>query len=427
MEEIYEEWDIYAQKKELKQRDIDFNLLINTSKLKIIAITGIRRSGKTSLLILLRQILEKRNEKVRYINLEDSRIKDKKEILDDILSWFGDSGYLLLDEITCVDDWAGWLSRSHEMLKGKLKIIVSSSRKGLAVPSKPLRGRILTQELYPLSFNEFLQFNNIKLEKTMISRGKIRRALDEYLILGGFPEIVLINNKTDKISVSNSYFRDIIGLDVAEISRENISVVELFGKYIIDTAYFSASKCLNFFKTLGYKIGKQSILNLEKNSQESYLFFFVPIFSYNIKDRSQYPRKAYLGDTGFMYSISGKKDMGRLFENSVFLELKRRLSQNHEINYWKNKEGMETDFIIREGMKIKEIIQVVYEIDDEKTKDREIKGLISCAKEFKIKKGTIITKEYEAVETVDEIKIEFIPLWKWLLKNDKNSNVIGYV
>ena len=106
MEEIYEEWDIYAQKKELKQRDIDFNLLINTSKLKIIAITGIRRSGKTSLLILLRQILEKRNEKVRYINLEDSRIKDKKEILDDILSWFGDSGYLLLDEITCVDDWA---------------------------------------------------------------------------------------------------------------------------------------------------------------------------------------------------------------------------------------------------------------------------------------------------------------------------------
>lgn len=427
MEEIYEEWDIYAQKKEIKQRDIDFNLLINISKLKIIAITGIRRSGKTSLLILLRQILEKRNEKVRYINLEDSRIKDKKEILDDILVWFGDLGYLLLDEITCVDGWAGWLSRAHEMLKGKLKIIVSSSRKGLAVPSKPLRGRILIQELYPLSFNEFLQFNNIKLEKTMISRGKIRRTLDEYLILGGFPEIALIENKTDKISISNSYFRDIIGLDVAEISRENISVVELFGKYVIDTPYFSASKCLNFFKTLGYKIGKQSILNLEKNSQESYLFFFVPIFSYNIKDRSQYPRKAYLGDTGFMYSISGKKDMGRLFENSVFLELKRRLSQNHEINYWKNKEGIEADFVIREGLKIKEIIQVVYELNDEKTKDREIKGLISCAKEFKIKKGMVITKDYEAVETIDKIKIEFIPLWKWLLKKDKNSNVIGYV
>ena len=415
MEEIYEEWDIYAQKKELKQRDIDLNFLINTSKLKIIAITVIRRSGKTSLLILLRQMLEKKNEKARYVNLEDSRIKDKKEVLDDILAWFGDSGYLLLDEITNVNDWAGWLSRSHEMLKGKLKIIVSSSRKGLTIPSKPLRGRILIQELYPLSFNEFLQFNKIKLEKTIIGIGKVKRALDEHIILGGFPEIVLINNKTDKISISNSYFRDIIGLDVAEISRENISVVELFGKYVIDTSYFSASKCLNFFKTLGYKIGKQTILNLEKNSQESYLFFFVPIFSHNIKDRSQYPRKSYLGDTGFMHTISGKMDMGRLFENSVFLELKRRLSQNHEINYWKNREGIEADFIIREGLKIKEIIQVVYELNDEKTKDREIKGLVSCAKELKIKKGTIITKDYETTETIDEIKIEFIPLWKWLL------------
>jgi len=416
MEEIFEEWDIYAQRKKLKQRDIDSNFLINTSKFKIIAITGIRRSGKTSLLILLRQMLKKKNEKVRYVNLEDSRIKDKKKVLDDILAWFGDSGYLLLDEITSVDDWTGWLSRYHEMLKGKLKIIVSSSRKGLAIPSKVLRGRILPQELYPLSFKEFLQFNNIKFEKTTISIGKTKRAVDEHLIFGGFPEIALIDNKTDKISISNSYFRDIIGLDVAEISRENISVVELFGKYIIDAPYFSASKCLNFFKTLGYKIGKQSILNLEKNSQESYLFFFVPIFSYNIKDRSQYPRKSYLGDTGFMYSIGGKKDKGRLFENSVFLELKRRLSQNHEINYWKNKDGIEADFVIREGLKIKEIIQVVYELNDEKTKDREIKGLISCAKEFKIKKGTIITKDYQAVETLDDIKIEFIPLWKWLLK-----------
>ena len=416
MEDVFEEWDTYAQKKSLKKRDVDFDFLINNSKLKVIAITGIRRSGKTSLLILLRQILGKNHANVRYVNLEDSRIKDKKDVLDNILTWFGDSGYLLLDEISSVKDWEGWLSRNHEMLKGKLRIIVSSSRKGLAIPIKPLRGRILTQELYPLSFNEFLQFNNITLEKTTIGIGKTKRALDEHLIFGGFPEIVLMNNKTDKISISNSYFRDIIGLDVAEISRENISVVELFGKYVIDTSYFSASKCLNFFKSLGYKIGKQSILNLEKNSQESYLFFFVPIFSNNIKDRSQYPRKSYLGDTGFMYSISGKKDKGRLFENSVFLELKRRTAQNQEINYWKNRDGIEADFVIREGLKIKEIIQVVYDLDDEKTKQREIKGLTACAKEFKSKKGTIITKDYEAVEIVDEIKIEFTPLRKWLLK-----------
>jgi len=101
----------------------------------------------------------------------------------------------------------------------------------------------------------------------------------------------------------------------------------------------------------------------------------------------------------------------------VFLELKRRISQNQEINYWKNREGIEADFVVREGLKIKEIIQVVYELEDEKTKQREIKGLTACAKEFESRKGTIITKDYEAVETVDEIKIEFIPLRKWLLKH----------
>jgi len=416
MERIFEEWDVYAQKKELKPRDIEFSSMIKNSNLKIIAITGIRRSGKTSLLILLRQILAKKGKKIAYINLEDSRIKNNKNILDDTLKWFGDSGYLLLDEITSVHDWEGWLARNHEMLKGKLNLIISSSRKNLTVPNKPLRGRMLLQELYPLSFQEFIQFNNISLEKTTVGIGRIEKTLYEYLIYGGFPEVVLVANKTDKLRILGSYFKDIIGLDVAEISNENISVVELFGKYVIDTSYFSASKCLNFFKTLGYKIGKQSLLNLEKNSQESYLFFFVPIFSHTIKDRSQYPRKSYLGDAGFMYAISGKKDMGKLFENLVFLELKRKISQNQEINYWKNKQGIETDFVIREGLKIKEIIQVVYELKEEKTKEREIKGLVVCAKEFGFKKGTIITKDYEAIKTFDGVKIKFIPLWKWLLK-----------
>lgn len=416
MEEAFEEWDIYARKKQLKPRGINFKSIKDNSKLKIIAITGIRRCGKTSALILLRQMLDKEGKRAGYINLEDSRIKDNKNILDDVLKWFGDSDYLLLDEITSVNDWEGWLSRNHEMLKGKLHLIVSSSRKNLAIPNKPLRGRVLPYELYPLSFREFLQFNDISLEKTTAGIGKIEKAFNEYLVYGGFPEVVLSQNKTDKLRLLDSYFKDIIGLDVAEIAKENISTVELFGKYIIEAPYFSASKCLNFFKSVGYKIGKQSILNLEKNSKEGYLFFFIPIFSHTIKDRSQYPRKSYLGDTGFMHAISGRIDMGRLFENLVYLELKRRTPLNQEINYWKNKQGIETDFVIREGLNVKKLIQVVYELKDEKTKKREIKGLVACAKELGFKEGIIITKDFEAIKTFERIKIKFVPLWKWLLK-----------
>lgn len=415
MEAVFEEWNLYAQKKVLIQRLVNLKKLESNSHLKIVAITGIRRSGKSSLLILLLQELIKQNKKVAYINLEDSRIKDSVDVLDNILKWFGDSGYLLLDEITNAHDWEGWLARNHELLKGRLYLIVSSSGKKLIKPPKPLRGRILPYELYPLSFKEFIKFKNIEIEYTTAGIGRIEKAIDEYIIYGGFPEVVLTEDKTDKVRLINSYFKDIIALDVAEIARENVSTVDVFGKYVIESPYFSASKCLNFLKTLGYKIGKQSILNLEKCSQDCYLFFFIPIFSRRIKDRLQYPRKAYLGDTGFMYGLRGKVDMGRLFENVVLLELKRELLQKEEIYYWKSKEGVETDFVVCEGLDVKKIIQVIYSMDDEKTRKREINGLVACAKEFNLKNGLIITKNIERTETFQGIKIKFIPLWKWLL------------
>ncbi len=158
----------------------------------------------------------------------------------------------MLDEVTGVHDWDGWLARNHELLKGRLHLIVSSSHGKLVIPSRPLRGRMLHYEMHPLSFNEFLSFKSIKVELTVARTGRIERAFDEYLIYGGFPEVVLTGDKTDKIRILNSYFKDIIGLDVAEMSDNSITTVELFGKYIIETPYFSASKCLNFFKGLGH-------------------------------------------------------------------------------------------------------------------------------------------------------------------------------
>ncbi len=117
-----------------------------------------------------------------------------------------------------------------------------------------------------------------------------------------------------------------------------------------------------------------------------------------------------------MHSISGKADMGRLFENAVFLELKRRISQTQNISYWRNKEGIETDFVVREGLSAKEIIQVVYETDSEKTKEREIRGLLTCANELGLKNGLVITKSKEGAETIDGIELRFVPLRKWLLE-----------
>ncbi|MDD5656486.1 MAG: ATP-binding protein [Elusimicrobia bacterium] len=422
MDTAFAEWDSYALKKTLVPRSLSLDQIVGDARLKIVAVTGIRRCGKSSVLILLRQKLRHEGKNAAYLNLEDSRIKDSPSLLDDALKWFGDSGYLLLDEITAAKDWEGWLARNHEMLKGRLHIVVSSSRAALSKPSKPLRGRVLTHELYPLSFGEFLRFQGIGVESTTVGIGRVEKALSEYLVYGGFPEVALAPDKTDKVRLLNSYFRDIVGLDVAELAKSHITAVELFGKYIVEAPYFSASKCLNFFRSVGHKIGKVALLNLEKCSQDGYLFFFVPIFSHTIKDRSQYPRKAYLGDTGFLYAMSGRSDMGRLLENVVYLELRRRLPLQNAIHYWRNQDGVEADFVIREGLGIAQVVQAAYSVVDEKTRKREVQGLAACAKEFGLKSGTIVTWDVERVEDVSGVKARFVPLWKWLLEAPKHPS-----
>ncbi len=416
-EDVFEEWDAYARQKRLLDRDFNKLSVIDNANKKIIAITGIRRCGKSSLLMLFERELIAKKKKVAYINMEDSRISGKDGILDEVLKWFGEDGFLLLDEITAVKDWEGWLARVHEQLNGRLKLIVTSSRASMIHPSKPLRGRILPFELFPLSFKEYLSFKNIVIENTIVGQGKLEKTLEEYIRYGGFPEVALVKEEIDKIRYLESYFKDIIGLDIAEVTGDSINIVETFARYAIESSYFSASKCLNFFKTLGYKIGKEKLLKLESYASASYLFFFIKIFSYNIKDKSQYPRKVYNGDTGFYYSSTGKKDLGMQFENLVFIELMRRRKLNEEICYWRDKDGAETDFMIKTGSSITKIIQASYNVQQDDVRKREIKDAIAASKEFHIKTASIITKDLNSVEHVDTIEIRFIPIIKWLLSN----------
>lgn len=415
MNAVFEEWNVYALKKTLLPRDLDLDRLTAQARLKIVAVTGIRRCGKSSVLILLRQKLAQEGRNAAYLNLEDSRIKDSPIVLDDALKWFGDSGTLLLDEITAAKDWEGWLARTHELLKGRLRLIVSSSRGTLARPSKPLRGRVLAHELYPLSFRELLRFKGVRPEPTTAGIGRVEKALTEYLVYGGFPEVALAPDLTDKVRLLGSYFRDIVGLDVAEMADSSAATVETFGKYILEAPYFSASKCLRFFQGLGHKIGKQSLLVLERCAQDGFLFFFVPIFSRSVRNRAQYPRKAYLGDTGFLYAMSGRSDMGRLLENAVYLELRRRLPPQQDLHYWKNPQGVEADFLIREGLRTKAVLQASYSIADPKTRKRELDGLVACAKESGLGEGRLITWSAEGTETPGGVRVHLQPLWKWLL------------
>ncbi len=407
MEKYFEEWTEYAAEKELKARYISYNLLELAEK-KIILINGIRRSGKSSLMMLLMKNLP---EKSAYINLEDERIPKDTTSLDAIIGWFGDKGYLFLDEITAINGWEGWLARMHEQTKGKLKIIAASSVKTVSNIAKPLRGRVIEYEFFPLSFKEFLAFKNIKIKKTNAGEGIIEKALSEYLTFGGYPEVVQCANDTDKTLILLSYYRDIVALDIAEKSKTSLSFVNMITRYLIDSTLFSASKCHNFLKSVGIKTGKEKILDLEKIAELSYLFFFIPIFSFNVKDQFQYPRKVYPGDTGFIHSVSREKGMGRIYENAVFLSLRRNLKPDEEINHWKDKDGYEVDFVIRKGLQVEHIIQVSMGTE---IKDREFRAGIKAAKEFN-KDEIILIGDNEGVEHREGVTFKLIPFRQWFL------------
>jgi predicted AAA+ superfamily ATPase len=407
MEKIFEEWCEYANEKELKNRDISYNLLDLAEK-KIIFITGIRRAGKSSLMMLLMRNLP---EKSAYINLEDERFPRQTSSLDSILQWFGDKGYLFLDEITTIPGWEGWLARVHEQTQGKLKIIASSSIRTVSNITKPLRGRVIESELFPLSFKEFLSFKNLKIIKTTAGEAILKKALSEYLIFGGYPEVVQCENDTDKTLILLSYFRDIVALDIAEKSKANLSFVNMVTRYMLDSTLFSASKCTNFLKSVGIKTGKEKILELERIAELSYLFFFLPIFSFNIKDKFQYPRKIYPGDTGFIHSVSKEKRMGKIYESAVFLSLRRNLQPEEEISHWKDQSNFEVDFVTRKGLEVGNIIQVSL---GEDIKEREFRAGIKAAKEFN-KDEVILIGDNEGVEQKDGITFRLIPLQQWLL------------
>lgn len=415
MEKIFEEWCEYARKKELKERDISYNIL-ELSRRKIIFITGIRRAGKSSLMMIL---MKGQAEKSAYINLEDERIPGDSTSLDAIIQWFGDNGYLFLDEITSINGWEGWLARIHEQTKGKLKVIASSSIRTVSIIAKPLRGRVIEYELFPLSFQEFMFFKNIEILKTTAGQGILMKALSEYLRFGGYPEVVQTVNVTDKTLILLSYFRDIVSLDIAEKSNASLSFVNMVTRYMIDSILFSSSKCTNFLRSVGMKTGKERILELERTAQLAYLFFFVPIFSFNIKDRFQYPRKVYPGDTGFIHAVSGEKGEGRIYENTVFLSLRSNLQPDEEINYWKDQDGYEVDFIIRKGLKVDQIIQVSKGTE---VREREFRAGFKAAKEFS-KNEVFIIGDIEGHEQREGVTFKFIPLRQWLLRSRKGLDV----
>ena len=167
------------------------------------------------------------------------------------------------------------------------------------------------------------------------------------------------------------------------------------------------------------KITADTIEKFSGYFEEVYLFFFVKRYTRKPKEEEKSPRKLYPVDSGLANAVgtSPTPNWGRLAETVVFLELTRRRLQNpdQEIFYWKDPQHREVDFCIREERNITQLIQVCWNLNHPKTKERELKSLLKALNELNLKKGLIITEEEEKTENIGDKEVQYEPLWKWLL------------
>jgi len=393
----------------------------------ILPIIGVRRAGKS---YLMRQIAKKliskdiKKEEILIINFEDKRFADLSiKLLDRIYETYLEilkptrKIFVFLDEIHKVPQWEKWVRTFHELNKGKVIISGSSADLMKGELATLLTGRHLDLIVFPLSFSEFLYFKNleIKNELDLVEKKiEIKRYFKEYLEFGGFPEVVLGQEKKQLLV---TYFDDILTKDIE--GRYNIREKERLRS--LSRFYLTNIGNLITFNSLKkfLEITTDTIEKFSFYLEQANLIFFIKRFSFKVRDQEKSPRKVYAIDPGLSNAIGFRfsERKGFALENIVALELKRKQNRNPllEIYYWKDERGKEVDFLLKENLKIEKLIQVSAADLKEEIAEREIKSLIKASEELKCDHLEIITYDYEKEEKIKGKKIKFVPLWQWLL------------
>lgn len=414
-----DKWNFWNQKIDTGLRRVAYAKKLKTllDMSEIIALTGVRRSGKSTLILqLIEELIAKGAQPYNtlYINFEEPNFSDDLnarflgKILDAYFEFFDPKGkvYLFLDEVQLVKGWERFVAALHDR-KANVKIFVTGSSSKLLKSeiSALLSGRYVSEIIYPLSFAEFLDF---KKEKYMpvIKRPKLYNYLREYVEFGGFPKIVIEKEKYGKKILLVEYFNSILERDI--LLRHRIRNE----KDVKEIASFSLTNVSSKIST--YKIEKDfGISNPNTRRyfwyfEEAFLLQFVPFFSYSVKKQIYNPQKVFSIDTGLRNAVSFtfSEDIGKLLENIVLLEFLRR---KEALYYWERK--TEIDFVLRHGYKVSELVNVCYSLNGSSL-ERELKSLEEGISEFKDAKAKII---YWEGTPPKHKKIEFVNILDFLL------------
>jgi predicted AAA+ superfamily ATPase len=412
--------DYFIHEKENIQRlkIIDRELNINFAEGKATVIVGPRRAGKT---FFLKSFALKQNA-FFYIDFENIIFKKLSpleifEIISIYTETFGEKpSLLLLDEIQNLPEWQ---SVVRALLERNYNLLISgSSSKLLSMEiATQLRGRSLSYLLLPFSFREFLLLKKFEMKKhlTLEEEGKIKKLLIEYMEGSSYPEVLITGNER----ILGEYYNTILYTDFVERFRlKSLEVARfVFNFFLFNFSNeFSINKIVNFLSSQGIKFGKETVYDYVEKLPETLNVFFIERYEKSAYKRKAWPRKCYICDWGLSRLLSFEKNYGKIMENIVFLEWKRKTNENPflDITYLKLNNG-EVDFVIREGLRIKQLVQVTYAHSKDELDKREIRSLLKAGEILGCKDLLIITWDYEDVLKINNSEIKCIPLWKWLL------------
>lgn len=389
--------------------------IISLLRLKLpLVITGVRRSGKSTLLRIIKKELRLKENEWLYINFNDERllyftVDDFQKILDYLQEReYRVESNLFIDEIQEVEHWEKWIDRIRE--KHSLFITGSNSKLLSKEIASVLTGRSLSLHLYPFSFREFLQARKIDYAQRSVDlhvQAKIRKEFAEYLKVGGFPKVVMEGD----LRLLPELYENILYRDIVKRFNKNLEkAIKEISLYLLSN--ISKEFSLRTLSSLSGIKNLSTIKSVVDSFESAFLFFFVHKFDFSLKKQLLNPRKIYCVDNGFASEVGFhfSEEKGRMLENVVFLELKRR---EKDIYYFSEKK--ECDFVVREGTKIIEAIQVCHELTKE-NEEREIEGLLSALEKFKLREGLILTFDQSETRKIAQRKIHLVPVHKWLLK-----------
>ncbi|MCF2136159.1 MAG: ATP-binding protein [Candidatus Thorarchaeota archaeon] len=374
---------------------------------------GPRRSGKTFFMYQITESLEAEfgKENMVYVDFEDPLVRvsysDFIRVLDELIP---DRDVLLLDEIQSIEDWASWLRGFHNWRKYHIFVSGSSSKLLDREIVTSLRGRSISRIVFPFSFREIFKYEDL-------SGRKANALLNRYLEWGGFPRVYLSTDKSELLSAYNDtiFFRDV----VERFNVRDIQSARIFRDQLMRNLAqpFSISKTTKFLKSIGISKSKKTLSELLDYFEDAFLIFSVPRFSRSSRGVTQMPKKVYPVDVGlFQPYFSFSESITRRFEAVAAIELhKESLRHGTELFYWQSHEGYEVDFVIRGRRGIEQMIQVCYNIEDEKTRMREERSLLKASRAFDCKRLLVITWDVEDKVEHDGAIINYIPMSKWLL------------